>query len=461
MRDPTFSSARELAAAIQKGRASALEVLDAHLARIVKVNRTLNAVVSLDVDHARERARQADAALARGEIRGPLHGVPMTLKDGHDVAGLRTTIGSELLDRVPVTDGSVAARLRAAGAIIIGHTNVPPFLADYQTANTIFGRTNNPWDEDRTPGGSSGGAAAAVAAGLSPLEFGSDLSHSIRLPAAFCGVYGLKTTEHLIPLTGFFSPPPGAARTVRIMSCLGPMARTLDDLELGLRITSGPDGIDTDVPPVPLPRRTRAPLDGLRLAVATAVPGIPVEQAVQGRVARVARDVANGGARVEERLPKIDWPDQSTLFLDLVSTITSIASPGADLRDEQRTLAWYLSALERRDRFIAAWDAFFADLDALIIPTVMASAFRHAAPGAQIYVGGTRISYFAHGGLGLACNLAGLPALALPAGLDDNSLPIGVQVIGPRWSEMTLLAIGRALERAEILPGFKRPPERS
>src|SRR5205823_1525192 len=155
-----------------------------------------------------------------GEVRGPLHGVPMTLKDGHEVAGLRTTVGAKELDHVAEEDGTVAARLRAAGAIVVGHTNVAAWLADYQCNNPIFGRTNNPWDARRTSGGSSGGAAAAVAAGLTPLDVGSDLTGSVRLPAHFCGVYGLKTTEHRVPLTGFFRPPGGGPRPVRILSCL-------------------------------------------------------------------------------------------------------------------------------------------------------------------------------------------------------------------------------------------------
>lgn len=224
---------------------SASEALEAHLERIEKRNSALHAVVSLDPDRARRLARDADAALRRGEVRGPLHGVPMTLKDAHDIAGLRTTIGTEVLDRIAGEDGTVAARLRAAGAILIGHTNVAAWLADpAQSANPLFGRTANPWDTKRTAGGSSGGAAAALAAGMTPLEVGSDLAGSIRLPAHFCGVYGLKTTEHRVLFTGFFHPPDRAPQPVRILSCLGPMGRDLGDLQLALAIIAGPDGDD-------------------------------------------------------------------------------------------------------------------------------------------------------------------------------------------------------------------------
>src|SRR6267143_2007286 len=209
--------ATELARRMRKRQLTAVEVLEAQLERIERHNPTLNAVVSLDAAGARKLARAADAALKRGGIPGPLHGVPMTLKDAHDVAGLRTTIGAVELDRIAKEDGTVAARLRAAGAIIIGHSNVPPWLADHQAANPIFGRTANPWDTKRTPGGSSGGAAAALAAGMTPLEVGSDLVASIRLPAHFCGVYGLTPTEHRVPpwtgCSGIWSGPSSSAST--------------------------------------------------------------------------------------------------------------------------------------------------------------------------------------------------------------------------------------------------------
>jgi amidase len=457
-RDPCELPARVLARRLQRRQLTAAEALAAHLERIEKRNATLNAVVSLDADRARASAEAADAALRRGELLGPLHGVPMTLKDGHDVAGLRTTVGTALFDRVADEDGTVAARLRAAGAVIVGHSNVPPFLADYQCANPIFGRTSNPWDTGRTPGGSSGGAAAALAAGMTPLEVGSDLAGSVRLPAAFCGVYGLKTTEHRIPLTGFVRPPDGVPRSVRVMASLGPMARDLGDLRLALGVVAGPDGLDGDVPPVPLgpPRRVR--LRDLRLAVAPTLPGATVAGAVRQQVERVAAEAADAGARVEERLPELDWTAFHQLFGGLLEVITGVVDPQASLGDEQRSLLWYLDALERRDRFAAAWERFFEGLDALLLPAAMTSAFTHRESGAPIEVDGERVDY---GALGLPLvfgNLTGLPGLAVPAGLDRDRLPVGVQLVGPRWSEIRLLGIARELERAGILPGFQAPP---
>jgi amidase len=434
-------TAGELAARVRDGELTAVEILEEHLARIDTYNPQLNAVVSLDAGGARRQAEEADAARRRGEIRGPLHGVPMTLKDSHDVAGLRTTVGTAELDRIADRDGTVAARLRAAGAIIVGHTNVPPWLADYRSENPICGRTSNPWDPARTAGGSSGGAAAALAAGLTPLEIGTDLAGSIRLPAHFCGVYGLKTTEHRVPMTGYFTLP--GPRPVRIMGVIGPMARDLDDLELALSIIAGPDGQDGDVPPVPLGCRRRSEPGGLRLAVA---PGTAAHPALRKQVERVAAAASEAGATVVERLPDVDWATQQELFGRLMWTVTSVLDPEAELPDEQRTLAWYLDALSRRDRFAAAWEAFFGGIDALIMPPAEALAFPHDAPDLEPE---GRVLAFA--------NLCGLPGLVVPAGLDEG-LPVGIQLVGPRWSETRLLDVAGTLERAGILPGFRPPP---
>jgi amidase len=457
--DPCDLPAHELARRLRGGRLSAREALERHLERIERDNGVLNAVVSLDADRARRQAGEADAGLARGEVRGPLHGVPMTLKDAHDVAGLRTTVGTPVLDRIADEDGTVAARLRAAGAIIVGHTNAAAWLGDPgQTSNPVFGRTVNPWDGGRTPGGSSGGAAAALAAGLTPLEIGSDLAGSVRMPAHCCGVYGLKTTEHRVPLTGFFRPPGGAPRPVRILSTLGPMARDLDDLALALSVVAGPDGRDGDVPPVPLGAPAPRAVRDLRLAVAPAPAGAAVARAIRAPVERVAAGAADAGASVVERLPELDWAAHDGLFADLSGAITGVFDPAASLREEQRTLGWYLAALERRDAVAAAWDAFFRDVDALVLPPAPVTAFTHREPGAPVEVDGAAVGYWELPRLLTPANLAGLPALVVPGGLDEAGLPVGVQLVGPRWSEMDLLDVARALEAAGILPGFRRPP---
>jgi amidase len=453
--DTCYLSASQLATHIQRRQLSAREVLDAHLAQIQRNNPTLNAIVSLDKDGAQMRADVADAALARGQVWGPLHGVPMTLKDAHEVAGLRTTVGTVECDRIAETDGAVSARLRAAGANIIGHTNVAAWLGDFnQSVNPVFGRTSNPWEPQRTPGGSSGGAAAALAAGMTPLEVGSDMAGSLRMPAHFCGVYGLKPTEHRVPLSGFFRLPFPVPRSVRIISCLGPMARDLDDLELGLRLIAGPDTGDTDVPPVPLIAESAAPLQQLRIAIAQSLPGALVASEIRSRVQQIATAISAAGASVQEELPSLDFAALPQLFSELIGAITGVGDP----RAEQRSMAWYFEALDTRDQAIAAWETFFEPFDALILPAAMTTAFSQREPGTPVEIDGQPVPYWTLARLLIDFNLTGLPALVVPAGVDRHGLPIGLQIVGPRWSEMRLLRIAHQLEQAGILRGFQRPP---
>ena len=221
-----FASAHEVATAVRERHVSAVEVAHTYLARIARHNPALNAIVTLNEEGALARAKEADAALGRGEIWGPLHGVPVTIKDSFATAGLRTTSGYRpVANHIPTVDAIVVARLRAAGAIILGKTNLPMLVHGFQSDNAIFGRSNNPWDLERTPGGSTGGGAAALAAGLSALEVGSDYGGSVRIPAHYCGVYSLKPTEHRIPTTGHIPELPGGPRGVRHVATPGPLAR--------------------------------------------------------------------------------------------------------------------------------------------------------------------------------------------------------------------------------------------
>src|SRR5436309_7656407 len=299
MMEIVFSSTTQLAAAIRAGHVSATEVLKAHLVQIDKHNPALNAIITMDAERAYERAREADKALARGQVWGPLHGVPFTLKDAHATAGMRTTSGFPPLDHVPQEDSTVTARLKAAGGILIGKTNVAAMLADYQSSNPIFGRTNNPWNIERTPGGSSGGAAAALASGMTPFEIGTDLSASIRIPAHFCGLFGLKPTEKRVSLARLI-PGLSGPRPVRIMSCIGPMARTVEDLALLYSIIAGPDGRDTEVQPVPVDDVPTLALKQLRIAFAPTFPGFPAAAEMRETVEALAQQLQPLCAVVEE-----------------------------------------------------------------------------------------------------------------------------------------------------------------
>jgi len=453
--DIVFSSTAQLAAAIRAGHVSATEVLEAHLAQIDTHNPALNAIITMDAERAYERAREADKALARGEVWGPLHGVPFTLKDAHATAGMRTTTGfPPLADYVPQEDSTVTARLKAAGGILIGKTNVAMMLADYQSNNPIFGRTKNPWNIERTPSGSSGGAAAALAAGMTPFDIGTDLSASIRIPAHFCGVFGLKPTEQRVPLTGLIPGLPGP-RPIRIMSCIGPMARTVEDLALLYSIIAGPDGRDTEVAPVPVEEIPQLELNRLRIAFAPTFPGFPVAAEMRAEVEELAKQLTPLCAAVEAAtLPQVDFNQELASAGALIGMMTGAFQP--EEQELPTTLAHYLEALHRRDQSILAWEQYFNKWDVLLCPPSMVTAFPHCETGTPLYVDSQEVAYWMVSAHGTLFNYTGHPAVVLPYTLDRDGLPIGVQLVGKRWDESRLLAIARAL--SEVTGAFQRPP---
>lgn len=450
----TSLTATHLTAAIRERRASSTEVLDAHLAQIARENPALNAVVTLDEVGARQRAREADEALSRGEMWGPLHGLPMTLKDGHSTAGMRTTAGHlPLSEYVPTEDGTVAARLKAAGAVIMGKTNVPDLLLDIQSANAVFGRTNNPWNRERTPGGSSGGAAAALVAGMTPLEIGSDLAGSIRIPAHFCGLFGLKTTEHRVSMWGHIPDIPNSPRTHRLMWSIGPLARSVEDLALAYRIIAGPDGRDPDVPPVPVGEVPRLELKDLRIAWAPTFPGVPVMGAISDALSNLAAELDRLGARVEERLPPIDFKDLAQMRALLSRAVRVTFAPTEE--EPAISTAEYFTALHRRDFFINAWEEFFGEWDALLCPVAMTTAFPHCPTDTPLTVDGEQVNYWRIVGHCGPFNFTGHPVVVIPIGRDPDGLPIGVQIVGRRWGEERLLAIAEKL--VEVAGPFRWP----
>jgi len=450
--DHVFSSTTQLAAAIRAGKVSAEAVLEAHLAQIEQHNSALNAVVTLDVEGARRRAWRADHALKRDEVWGPLHGVPFTLKDAHATAGMRTTIGFPPMDHVPREDSTVVARLKAAGAILMGKTNVHELLGDaLQSNNPIFGRTRNPWNPERTPGGSSGGAAAAVASGMTPFDIGSDLAGSLRIPADFCGLFGLKPTERRVSLTGFFPDPHPTPRSVRIMTCLGPLARSLEDLELLYAIIAGPDGQDTEVQPVPLDNVAVVKLKSLRIAVAPTFPDLPVSKDICTAIATLAQQLGRFGAVVEEALPEFDFASAGANVGELIGMVTG----AFQAQKQPATLAHYLDLLDQRDQAIRIWEQFFEEWDMLLCPVSATSAIPHCEPGTPLTVDGQEITYWLGNAHCALFNYTGHPAIVLPYQQDRDGLPIGVQIVGKRWSEAQLLGSAKAIE--QITGKFQRP----
>ena len=455
MRDMVFSSTTQLAAAIRSGDISATEVLEAHLAQIERHNPVLNAIVTIDAEGARERAREADKTLARDEVWGRLHGVPFTLKDAHATAGMRTTTGFPALDHVPKEDSTIAARLKAAGGVLMGKTNVAEMLADpAQSNNPIFGLTNNPWNIERTPGGSSGGAAAALASGMTPFEIGTDLSGSLRIPAHFCGLYGLKPTEQRVSLSGLI-PGLSTPRSVRIMSCIGPMARTIEDLELLYRIIAGPDGRDTEVKPVPVDDMPELEMKDLRIAFAPTFPGFPVAVDIRDAVEELAQQLGRLGAIVEEAtLPKLDFIQELSSAGELIGMIVGAFQP--EENKPPITLDQYLEALHRRDQSIIAWEQFFDQWDLLLCPPSTVTAFPHCETGTPLLVDGREVEYWMVSAHSTLFNYTGHPAIVQPYKLNQEGLPIGIQIVCKRWDESRLLAIAKAI--SEVTGEFRRPP---
>ena len=478
--DP-FASASQLAADIRAHRVSASELVELYLTRIAKHNPALNAICTLDADGARKRAQEADKALAAGELWGPLHGVPMTIKDALETAGMRTTGGHPpLKDYVPVRDATAVARLRSAGAILVGKTNVPPLSADYRADNPIFGRTNNPWNLDRTPGGSTGGGAAAVAAGLCAFDVGSDLAGSVRTPAHFCGLFALKPTERRVPNTGHIPEPPGLPRAVRHMNVLGPLARGIEDLELILRLIAGTDTAEWDVPPVAWMDAPERPLRHCRIAWSNDFNGLPVTEDTKQAIVKLAGKLAAAGCKVEERNPTgfnfdLAWETWGAVAIAERSATAPervaerVAALHASLGDQvpvargsamgaRATVGDYMTFLTRRDALITAFERFLDDWDAFMCPVSVGPAIPHVPFGTPIQVDEKTVPYFLAGtAYSSPFNLTGSPAVVLPLGQSaKEGLPIGVQLVGRRWGEPALLQLASRV--AHLTGPFKPPP---
>ena len=476
-----FATATELARAIREGRMSAVEAYELHAARIARLNPALNAIV-IPNPAARERAEAADAALARGETWGPLHGVPVTIKDIYDVRGLLNTAGyPPARGNVSTSDATVTERVVGAGAVVLGKTNVPLLCYDWQCDSPIFGRTNNPWDPARTPGGSTGGGAAAVAAGLSPLELGSDAAGSIRIPSHFCGVYGLKPTEYRVSGAGHGDLPGGAPRGLRHLVGYGPLARSVADLRLALSLIEGPDGRHPEVPPVPPTPPTGTPPapESIRIAWMDQLPHGPASSETMATLRAAAGALEAAGVRVERAAPAgfdlhevlelwgeingfemgVMTPEpirfllRQTTYLGLGRTRWTRGLRGGLGMNPRR----FVRALARRDEVIATLERFLGAYDAWMLPVAGVTAFPHMRSGRALELDGAKVAYTtAVGAYAAPFNLTGSPAVALPAGRTADGMPIGLQLIGRRWGDDRLLAVAERV--AEFLGPFRAPP---
>ncbi len=481
MSDITLQPAHALAEAIRRREVSSRELLEHYLARVDRLNPPLNAVVTVDAEGARRAADAADASLARGETAGPLHGVPMTIKDTYLTAGMRTTCGLPAWDHVPDRDAEAVRRLRCAGAVIFGKTNIPTLAGDWQTYNPIFGTTNNPWDTTRTTGGSSGGAAAAVATGMTALELGSDIGGSIRFPSNWCGVCGHKTTWGIVSQAGHLPPAPDTLASTDL-SVVGPLARDVEDLELALGALAGVAGHAAVGWRLELPAPRATTLGDLRLALWLDDPAYPVDAEVGDVLASAATALRDGGARVVDARPAVVLPDvvrlyQQFLYPILLSTmarrsfdnLVTLADslPDEDDRPLARTARFatqryrdWVFANEKREQLRALMAEFFSSVDALLMPVAMVPAIPHdhseSFPDRVIQVGGVSRPYTDLMAWVALATVTHLPATVVPVGHTASGLPVGIQIVGPYLEDRTTLAAAGLIEK--LLGGFVPPP---
>jgi amidase len=453
-------SASELAAAIRSGNVSSLELLDCFLDRIDRLNGPVNAVVTLDPERARADARQADDAAARGAWRGPLHGLPITIKDAIEVGGMRSTGGAvELRDHVPAADAPAVARLRDAGAIVFGKTNVPRWSGELQTFNEIFGTTNNPWALDRIPGGSSGGAAAAVACGFTSFEVGTDIGGSVRMPSHCCGVFGLKPSYGVVPQRGYLDHV-GGGTTDADINVFGPIARSTADLDLLLGVLAAPPPERAAAWRIELPASRRAEPSEWRVGVWFETPSVPVDHEALALLRNAAEQLAAAGARVEEAHPSIDFDTQRNLFFTMIGAAIS-PSMSDDIADalSGSHRAW-LRADEERARLAAVWAAWFEDYDALLCPVMPVPPFPHQQEGdfieRELPINGVMQPHallVAWPGL---IGIVDLPSAVAPIGRTPGGLPVGVQVVTPYLRDRDAVALADIV--AKVSGGGYSPP---
>jgi amidase len=481
MTDLAFRPAVELARMIRDREIGSVELLEHFIARVERFDGAINAVVVRDFERARARAREADAALKRGKSWGVLHGVPMTLKESFDIAGLKSTWGLPAAkDNVAKANALAVDRFLGAGAVIFGKTNVPLLLGDFQSYNEIYGTTNNPWDRARIPGGSSGGSAAALAAGMTALEAGSDIGGSIRNPAHFSGVYGLKPSWGIAPprghsLIGALGPSD--------ISVIGPLARSPEDLALALDVMGGPDALQASGWRLDLPRPAPKSLRDFRVGVWLDHPRFPIDGEVAERLEAAVAAVKRAGAAVDERArPEIDAERAYQVYLQLLFAVmmarrpreeyASAVAEAASLAPDDRSyraerlrgaaLAHrdWLALNEERTKLRWRWHELFERFDVLLCPIAPTVAYKHDQSPDQeerrVTINGRQVEYLDQlFWAGITC-VAYLPATIAPVGPSRSGLPVGLQIVGPELGDRATIEFARLL--AQEIGGFKAPP---
>jgi amidase len=458
------SGAVELTAAVRSKEISARELLELYLDRIERLDRgRVNAVVTLDVDRARDAAASADETLARGDVVGPLHGLPVTIKDAIETEGIRSTGGAvELADHVPAADAPAVARLKAAGAIVFGKTNLPRWCGDSQAFNELFGTTNNPWSLSHVPGGSSGGSAAALAAGCTGAELGTDIGGSVRAPAHCCGVYALKPSYGVVPNLGYLDHV-GGGTTRTDINVFGPMARSAADLDLLMSVLAGPSPDDAVAWRVELPESTVRSLTGLRVATWLDDEACPVDAEYLAMLRGAADALADAGAQVEDAHPEVDFRAQIDVYMRLIAAAVSPSFPddAAD-RISGSHLTW-LRHDEQRAALRKTWAEWFERYDVLLAPVWSTPPFVHDQVGDMtqhfVMVNGEQRSHLEISHWLMLVNLTNQPSAVVPIGRTAAGLPVGMQIVAPYLHDRRAIRVAGLVSQTfggyEVPPGFE------
>ena len=452
-----FSTASEMTKAIRQGEITSVELLNLHLDRIQRYNDEINAVVALDVDTARKRAEEADKAIAEGKNWGPLHGLPMTVKDVFEVEGMPATSGDpKLKNYIPSRNAIAVQRLIDAGAIIFGKTNVPYHAMDIQSYNSIYGTTNNPWDLTRSPGGSSGGSGAALAAGFTPLELGSDIGGSVRFPAHYAGVFGHKTTFGIIPRYGHIPPMPGTVPEEIMPNAplfvLGPLARSAADLELAFNVLTTPANKDAnDIREALLPPRKKQ-FKNYRVAVwlTDSYPPSEIDAEVFSTLQKTVERLRSIGLDIDDKArPEIGLDQMNFIFGQIFQHFMMGSLPLPE---------WLI---EEQNKIFVAWASFFEHYDVLLAPVSPTVAFPHDHKGTimtrTMMINGKEKPMLNNMTWTRVAVVSRLPATVAPVGFGDSGLPVGIQIIGAKFEDRTTIDFAKGL--SELLGGFKAPPD--
>ena len=477
-----FDSAHEILEKIKQGEVSSLEVLESFLAQVEKVNPKINAIVALDIERAKEKAKEADNKISLKSKLGPLHGLPMTIKDAFEVEGIVSTGGNPAWkDNIPKRNAEAVQRLVDAGAIIFGKTNVPFLSSDLQSFNKIYGTTNNPWDLERTPGGSSGGSAAALAAGMTPLELGSDIGGSIRVPAHFCGLYGHKPSYNIISEVGHMPPPPGSILTGNGLSVAGPLARSPEDLEIALDVLVAAQEQDSQAWKVKLPKARTKKIKELKIAVWPDEPYAEADDEITSLIKDTAEDLRHAGAKVETVDLPISFKEIDKIYSLLLNPLMLAGSP----KETFETLAKLNESLDPNDVSELAkvargsvlkhadwvlvnairqnmrqkWREFFNKFDVILCPTCITPAFKHnhnPVHERKLTINGKDDEYLRATLWAGPAVSAGLPSTNVPIGMSSNNLPISMQITGPYLEDKTCLEVAKVVRN--LRGGFKIPP---